>query len=384
MKWIKLYENFKNPKNIIIVGGGIAALYTALKIKKELTGVKFTILEQSSECGGRVAMDELDGVEIHTGAQFTRLEKDRILGKLLKELEIDLKPYELKIDYTFKNGDVNSMIKKLKSNIKDFNREKNNFTQFAKSVLKDDYNSFLDIMGYTDFENADFIDTIENYGLDDNVPGYKAADVPWNKVIKKLISKIGEKNIIYNTKVESIKKKDGEFIINSKYNCDGVVLAVTIKSLRKLLDDSIYNEIESQNFIKVFAKSPGLDVKNYTVMDSPLRKILPKGGDIYNIAFCDNEDARLVKNKDKSFFEKELTMQFEKGVKLGKLKKFFWEEGTHYFNPLGKKWENRSEFLDKAQHPQKGIWVVGECVAEKQGWVEGALQSVENIDLFKK
>lgn len=384
MKWIKLYENFKNPKNIIIVGGGISALYTAYKIKKELPGVKFTILEQNSQCGGRVVMDKLDGVPIHTGAQFIRLKKDKVLGKLLKELEIELEPYELKIDYTFKESNVNDMIKKLKSNIKDFNRDKSNFSEFAKSILKDDYNNFLDMMGYTDFENSDFIDTIQNYGLDDNVPGYQAADVPWDKVLKKLISEIGEKNIIYNTKVDSIKKQSGEFIVNSKFKCDGVVLAVTIKSLKKLLDNDIYKDIESQNFIKAFATSKELKVKNYTVVDSPLRKVLPKGGQVYNIAFSDNADARLVNKKEKSFFEKELSREFDKDIKISNLKKFFWEEGTHYFKPLKKKYKDREEFLDIAQHPERGIWVVGECVSLRQGWVNGALESVENIDLFKK
>jgi len=38
--------------------------------------------------------------------------------------------------------------------------------------------------------------------------------------------------------------------------------------------------------------------------------------------------------------------------------------------------------IHKAQHPDENLWVIGECVALKQGWVEGALTSVDKINLF--
>ena len=63
---------------------------------------------------------------------------------------------------------------------------------------------------------------------------------------------------------------------------------------------------------------------------------------------------------------------------------FFWSEGTHYYKPLPIEYKSRKEFIKEAQHPTDNIWVVGEVVAEKQGWVEGALSSVEKISLFKK
>jgi monoamine oxidase len=50
---------------------------------------------------------------------------------------------------------------------------------------------------------------------------------------------------------------------------------------------------------------------------------------------------------------------------------------------LPTEYKSRKEFIKEAQHPKDNIWVVGEVVAQKQGWVEGALSSVEKIDLFK-
>jgi monoamine oxidase len=39
----------------------------------------------------------------------------------------------------------------------------------------------------------------------------------------------------------------------------------------------------------------------------------------------------------------------------------------------------RSQFIHKAQIPLPNLLVVGEVVAENQGWTEGALESVEKV-----
>jgi hypothetical protein len=44
---------------------------------------------------------------------------------------------------------------------------------------------------------------------------------------------------------------------------------------------------------------------------------------------------------------------------------------------LSKKKKKRSTSIATAQHPTNSIIVVGEAVALHQGWVEGALESVE-------
>jgi monoamine oxidase len=44
-----------------------------------------------------------------------------------------------------------------------------------------------------------------------------------------------------------------------------------------------------------------------------------------------------------------------------------------------KKYKNRDEFIEEAQHPEDGILVVGEVVSHNQGWCEGALESVKAV-----
>ena len=382
MRWLKLFEDFKKIKDITIIGGGISSLYAAYLLKKKFPEIKYTIIEMDSECGGRVKMSKINGVKLPTGAHFSRLSKDKILSKLLKDLDIKIAPYELKIDYAFEQSDINKLISKLIKSVSKFDRSKFTFKEFAKEVLKDDYDNFINMMGYTDFENYDFKDAVLNYGLDDNIPGYKIADIPWDELVLKLIDFIGNENIVLNTEVKSIKKEGSKYLINSKWKSDGVIIGVTVNQLRKLLDNKIYDGIESQNLIKIFAQT-NLDIDNYTVVDSELRKVIPIDKDVYTVAFSDNKDSKDLKDKDKGYIENLLSKHFKKLIKLKNVKKFFWEEGTHYFKPLSKKWKNRRDFIYESQHPKSNIWVIGEMVAEKQGWVEGALSSVENISLFK-
>jgi monoamine oxidase len=43
------------------------------------------------------------------------------------------------------------------------------------------------------------------------------------------------------------------------------------------------------------------------------------------------------------------------------------------------KFKDRNEYIKMAQNPQKNMYVVGEMISNKQGWTEGAIESVEKI-----
>jgi hypothetical protein len=382
MKLIKLFEDFKNPQSIVIIGGGIAGLYCAYLLKKKRPEVKVTILEKESKCGGRVSMEEIDGVKVPAGAQFSRVDKDKTLQKLLKDLGIKRKTYEIEMNYSFPEPPLKEMIKELKKKSKDYQGKKMTFKEFGQKALGERYASFVKGMGYTDFESAGFMDTINNYGLDDNVSGYEAENVDWSVVVKKLIQEIGDENIELNVEVNKITKSGDKFLINGKYAADGIVFAVTVNVLRKFLKDSIYEDIESQSFIKAFASVENLDIDTYTIVDSNLRKIIPIKGNVFNVAYSDNADAEALKSKPDSYFQNLLNNEFT-GVKISGLTKFYWKEGTHYYKPLSSKYKSREEFIKRAQNPSSLVWVIGEMVAQKQGWVEGALHSVEQISLVK-
>jgi monoamine oxidase len=50
------------------------------------------------------------------------------------------------------------------------------------------------------------------------------------------------------------------------------------------------------------------------------------------------------------------------------IKGYYWKEGTHYYKSKPEHFDHRGE---------GGIIVVGEMISINQGWVEGALESVD-------
>ena len=102
------------------------------------------------------------------------------------------------------------------------------------------------------------------------------------------------------------------------------------------------------------------------------------------IVYTDNKAADYFSDNldDKQFFSNELekTLNLQKNtLKLTAIKSFYWDIGTHYFKPLNKKYKDRKEFINKSQTPDKNLFVIGEMISRNQGWVQGALESVNNI-----
>jgi hypothetical protein len=130
-------------------------------------------------------------------------------------------------------------------------------------------------------------------------------------------------------------------------------------------------------------------VTTYTIVPGLLQKMIPFSKSVYMIAYCDNKNAEILQKykentpKNRRFFEKQVEEALgiiPNSLKIVGLKDFYWPIGTHYYEPLDlKKYVNRNEFIKEVQHPETGILVVGENVSRKQGWTEGALESVHAV-----
>ena len=400
--------------DIIIIGSGMSGLYSAYNIKKASPNTSFLVLEKYKKewIGGRTSNEIFYGTEIVTGAGIGRKSKDKLFYKLLHNFDFNTPEYIVNPQYSkvIEHIDIKNIIEKLKKDYKHYKGKQVTFKQFATNILGEkEYKKFLISVGYTDYENEDVFDTLYNYGLDDNYCCWKAFQVPWHKMVLKLYHYIGEKHFKFSNNVVSIHKIGEQpctFQINiengTQYLCNKVIVASTIDTIRKLLPMPIYNNIEGQPFLRLYAKFSKKSipimkeyVKGYTIVPGPLQKIIPMDADngVYMIAYNDNKNTLALKNHLKNTIEnKELyEMLLEKSLgipndslHITELKDFYWPIGTHYYKPLNKElYSSRDEFIDKAQHPEKGILVVGEAISRNQGWTEGALESVKAV-LTKK
>ena len=107
--------------DIIIIGAGIAGLYSAYTIKQMSPNTKFIILEQNNKqsIGGRINTTTFYGASIVSGAGIGRNDTNPILKKLMKELNVPFQKSTSIIDYSkllqhSKEYDVVEIIEQLK------------------------------------------------------------------------------------------------------------------------------------------------------------------------------------------------------------------------------------------------------------------------------
>lgn len=403
--------------DIVIIGGGIAGLYSAYTIKKMSPDTSFVLLERDRKewIGGRIGNDTFYGAPVVVGAGIGRKKKDKLLIKLLKNLHVPTKEFDVQINYAQTIPNVVNVQKNInylkciyeKKNQK--NKTNLTFSQFAKKELgPEEYNSFIVSAGYTDYENEDAHDTLYNYGWEDNMAGWKGLSIPWKELVLKLCDAIGWDHIKYKTNVETVQRNKGsdrmtyEIYTNKlTYLCSKVIIATNINGILKLVPgadqaSSLYSQIHGQPFVRVYAKFPEKSaqiMKSYvpyqTIVPGPLHKIIPMSNDVYMIAYSDNDGALYLKGhlentaKNRHFFEYLLELSLgipENSISITSIKDFYWPIGTHYYGPLNRdEFESRKDFIHEVQHPEPNMLVVGEVVSPDQGWTEGALESVHSV-----
>jgi len=395
--------------NTIIVGGGIAGLYAAYKLKEKNPHDQILVLEKQHKrnAGGRTGNDLFRGTNVVTGAGVGRKKKDVLLRKLLKELDIDTEEFTASHHYA-ETIEPKCSVKKTFLELKAAYRTETThrtFKEFALSILGEPkYKHFVTCSSYSDYENEDAYSTLYQYGFDDNYNEWTGLYVHWDKIIKTLLHKIGLANIHFNCGVEKINIVDDGFEVitkNKVFGATKVIVASTIDTVLKILpnqiDKGIYKQIHGQSFLRTygqFSESSRDTLKQYvhglTVVPGPIQKIIPMDvqNGVYMICYNDNKSASLLNNfssdtkENRVFFARLLEKSLgapENSLRLLSVKGYYWKIGTHYYEPLGPEFKSRKEFIKNAQHPYKNLFVVGEMISRNQGWVEGALDSVESI-----
>lgn len=380
--------------DIAFVGAGIANLYAAYRVLQRKPDASIIILEATDRVGGRLHNSNFAGTRILRGAGIGRLEKDHLLKSLLDELQIPYGIYPKHI-----NGNNPAFIREclhaLHNNTKYLKRATTTFREFASSVLgAQKYAKFIAHVGYTDFEDADVIDTLYAYGFDDTYTnGGHIMGIDWTQLTNALIQRIGPQKIRTNTPITSITSPTSHIhILNGRIKARRVVIGTTITPIRKLLPKyaTLLDNIASQPFIRVYAqidleasRSFQNAIEKYTVTPGcPIQKIIPMSPQqgVYMIAYSDNAAALAIRNKTASELEDMIAKHLHIAVKIKKIMRIWWDEGTHFFKPLPQQFTSRQDYTRAVQRPHPSIYVVGEAVStNNQGWVQGALESVEQV-----
>ena len=422
---------------------GLYAAYQIKRLAPATTKFLILEKNKREWMGGRAGNQTFYGADIVVGAGVGRKSKDYALIKLLRDTNVKYSEFEATRNYSTNSSfvpvDIMQIMSILKAEYKKHPEMHKNktFKQFFNDLFGSDvYNEFIVTTGYTDFENADIYETLYHYGMDDNVGGWTALHLSWNELTERLYDRIGSNHFQFSTDVKEIKqitidqdnariqtphqKPSSIYTVsggqnhcfevtttnNKKYYANKVIVATTISSVRKLVPGassptSIYQQIHGQPFLIVYAKFDRNSseimkkyVNAFTVVTGPLQKLIPMDTDkgVYMIAYTDNQHAKGLKSKSALENNVNVREMYSKWIKtalgipknttlhITAIRYYYWNDGTHYYAPLNtKEYKNRADFIRKAQHPMNGMLVVGEMVSRNQGWVEGALESVDAV-----
>ena len=196
----------------IIIGGGVAGLYSAYKLSKKY---KVLVLEKENYLGGRVQEVKFHGNTIKLGAGIAS-KGNRHLLKLLDILNIKYSSAKGNInvindsDYYNKTYH-NNMIKEVKEKVIELSNKKINyghltFKQFMyKYFNKKDVDNYFLHSEYNDYLDGDVNYHMKYYPISDNLfTPYIILYLSWSELINKLKQPSVEYKI--NTPVINIKK----------------------------------------------------------------------------------------------------------------------------------------------------------------------------------
>ena len=377
----------------IIVGAGIAGLYCGLLLSLKYPDRKVLILEKNNYIGGRVLVEKFCGKDVVIGAGVGRYGKDRNLQALLERYNFPIKPYVSQKDYDgFEPVDIFKITNEMSKKKLDLNKTfKENFIHLYGEDL---WKRFVLSSGYTDFEDADVLDTLKYYGWDDYKKGSQYFSVPWEELKDKMIEELKKNGVVIhkNIDVSNIRRIGENHVIIEANKTQGsakkvfetknIILATNLFGLRSYVNKDYHKYITSQivcqPFMRMYVKvgDPIESIQHFTLMNNFLQKAIPMGDNIYMMSYSDNKYASNLNKMKIDDIRRKLEKMFD--VNVCKIAKYYWPCGTHYYRPL-KYFKNREEFLNNAQHPEKNIFVVGDVVSFDQGWVEGALDSVRRL-----
>ena len=406
--------------DLVIIGAGIAGLYTAFRVLGESPKTRFIVLEADDGPGGRIQTVDFAGSEVVCGAGIGRT-TDVLMRRLVRDMGLETgKPFPFHVNYSpvLETLDLKQAIRRLRRAYQgQKGQTERTFKQFATPVLggPQEYQKLVNTVGYHDFDEEDVYDLLYNYGLD-TFQDRKLMRMPWRALVAQLLKHAnqGQKRVHFGQQVLAIKtdekgqKKNEAKVVHilckkhhSEYSirAQKVVVATAIHSIRRLIQGSaehLYRSVEGQPFMRVYGQftKPAADamrdvVTRQTLVPGDIQKVIPWDPDtgVYMISYCDSAAATRLHKKTKNTPENRqyFCRELERGLDLvphtlhlKQIRAFYWPEGTHCYTPIPGG-ESVARYIHRIQRPVTNVYVVGEAVSDNHGWCEGALNSVETV-----
>jgi monoamine oxidase len=385
----------------MILGAGIAGLYTAYTLLKKNPNRTLHIIESSNRTGGRIYTHKDSFMEVEAGAgRFS--DKHKLLMELLHELEFTkIQPITNEVEYTEKTPFHMKYIvgKIIVASKMDFYHDLTSmsFLDYAKLIVTQDEIEFLkDSFGYsTELTIMNAKDAIAL--MTELNSSFFMLEGGLSQIIDELVRRIQmypNVQIHLNEPVVSITKRKHEYVITTTKKIYVTPLCICTLPKQVLETMAISKPFRSSlqkikcgalcRIYCTFEKPWFKHLPKYTTAN-PLRMIIPYSKNTIMISYSDSKYAMFWNDIHKKHGISGVNYALQEliyealHIKIPtplKTNVFFWECGVGYWGIHAKS----EQLAAKLMNPLPNFYICGEHYsATHQQWMEGALETSQEV-----
>lgn len=403
--------------DVIIVGGGISGLYTALKCLHQ--GFRVTIIEKHDKLGGRIKTIYDDGYMFEAGAGRFHAKHTILRGLIgffgLHEVKIDSKHTYLPDPSFHEMDSIQRVIKYVTEHqVPKEVLQQIPFISLCRTVLgRPLARKVTDSFGYNaEFELMNAYDAIRMFERDFSAKArYFVCQEGLSTLIERMATMIKQMRglIFTKTHVTDIKRTTNGFKVSATdgngkqrvYNASAVVCAIPKESLEDLKffskdQRNLMNTVVPVSLNRIYGTFPVSNGRSWfhgitrSTTDTKIRQFIPvnKKQGLAMVSYSDTSYAdewKKYADKGTPTLKKQLLKQLhitfpdiESIPEPQWLNAYYWPAGVHMWKPG----VDSDTVIPQIQHilgQDSAFFIVGEAYAKNQAWIEGALESVETI-----
>jgi len=384
--------------HFLILGGGIAGLYIAMKLSEKYPN-NVLLLEKYS-IGGRIYSTNIEYTEPKTGKDYNflyeagaaRFTKDHfILMELIEKFKLKSKLIPIKVKEKLNissqnNKSISQLIiaayQKSKGYSKDFLRT-HTFEEYLYHIYPPNVVRYIiDGFGYNaEFELCNAYDSLRIFNMENFYESeYYILDGGLSQIIegmkKEIIKNKGK--IIENTDItEIIKQGDSYKLVSYKgdtYYTNKLISTIPPVAAKKIsyLEKNFRGVLNSINPVPLnrtfVIPKDKVNIQEKIINDNLARMILPMNEKFFQV-YTDSKFANIWYNSNRNKFIKE-DLKNQINIEPEVVKVEYWAEGVHFWG-VNIKSEELYKYLVSGE---SGIYWANEAYSLRQGWMEGALE----------
>jgi monoamine oxidase len=394
----------------IIVGAGIAGLYTGLQLLKKHPHKNILILESYNYIGGRIVTYHKDGHQWEIGAGRISMRHGRLL-KLMDTYHLHLTPISgnstLFLDKESYPGEFDDLIRTYLEPLTTLPLH-TLYQHTIASLLEMIHGSkkikefFLMFPYWAEFHTQRADIALESFFSEFSKKAHYCSVREGFQAVPKAVAADFMKrggHIQFNTTVKDVEEKGDTVLVHcskdSSLEANRVILALHSEALQKIPFAATHmpalKHLTMEPLVRMYAVFPLVNGKAWfpmtkLVTGDPVRYIIPVGKDTIMISYTEGPYARhwidLQKRKGDAFVQREVMKHIralfpDLHIPNPLLFKIHpWTSGCTYWTPGI---YDVRKMSDEAHQLTDRVFACGESISLRQAWVEGALESAETL-----